>query len=121
MSRDYRFVRHYADGRVGEALTLVCLDDADALLIAQRVGPSGMVEVWDGVRRVEASALESATPPIGPIPPPIDKPPGERQPLVFEALPRAQIAAPVPAAAPPAPDEPRAFNPFRRGAWRRDA
>jgi hypothetical protein len=64
-----------------ETLELICPGDADAMLLAGRIG--SCVEVWEGERRL------------------------------------GLVAKPPDAPANPAPDAPRAFNPFRPAAWRR--
>ena len=55
MNRDYRFAR-IDDGAPATAeMTLVCASDADALALGAALG--GLVEVWDGARRVGLAGL----------------------------------------------------------------
>jgi hypothetical protein len=112
MNSAYTFVRLDADLEQTQ-ITLVCLNDDDAVLVAGRLGA---IEVWDGARQ------------IGGAPRAAERPPEPPRPLV-QMAPPALVAAPRPeplpqAAQPPQPVETtpaiaRAYNPFRRESWRR--
>ncbi|MFI4973191.1 MAG: hypothetical protein ACHP84_01480 [Caulobacterales bacterium] len=85
-------------------MTLICPDDVGALLIAGRVGAGASVQVWDEQRFVGLVDAPETGETTTPDPP--------------------SAATPAPDLAAPSGDEarterPRAFNPFRRGVWRR--
>ena len=123
MSRFFKFVRYDAAAQPLDEMTFSCLDEADALALGWRLG--WRVEVWDGARPLgvvgdgamgaapatqppsAASAPEGApaAAPIAPAPKPI-----------LDVVPPSSgdVAAPV-------YSEPRAYNPFRKGSWRRRA
>ena len=92
-SRRYRFVRLDARRVPTEELTLICSSDEDALTVGGHLGSD--VEIWDGARPIGHAG---GSPPNAIAPPPALEPPG---PGDF------------------GPTAPRAFNPFRRDAWRR--
>jgi hypothetical protein len=94
MNDEYRFRRPDEADPAASEMTMVCLDDEAALLLAERLAMGGPVEVWTHERLV------------GLIPGDAPAAPG-------------QAAAPAePPAAAPAP---RRFKPFWAGAWRRGA
>jgi len=111
MNSAYTFVRLDADLQQTQ-ITLVCLNDDDAVLVAGRLGA---IEVWDGARQ------------IGGAPRAADRPPEPPRPAT-QTTPTASVAPraePTPhTAQPPQPVETtpaiaRAYNPFRRESWRR--
>jgi hypothetical protein len=55
LSGEYRFVLRDGADPPGE-MTLVCLDDEAALLMAERFAVRHPVEVWEGQRRVGVGA-----------------------------------------------------------------
>lgn len=46
MTADYRFLQLTADMRPISDMTLVCLNDTDALAVAEAIGAGHQVEVW---------------------------------------------------------------------------
>ncbi len=128
MSRMYRFI--LLDG-MGEAITevaLLCLEDPDALVVASHVGPRNHVQVFENDRFV--GLVQSKHPDAAAYAIPIDDPPpvaatapvaaAPIEPSVLEHL-KVEPPVFVPDAleAPASGGPERAYNPFRRGAWRR--
>jgi hypothetical protein len=52
MTGDYRFLLLDAEMAAVHDMTLVCLNDSDAMLIARRIGGVSNVQVWDDRRLV---------------------------------------------------------------------
>ena len=122
MSRFFRFVR-FDEGRQPLAeLSLRCLDAADALLVGGRLG--WRVEVWDGARALgvvgEGAVDEAGCHPTNALNPneaPLD-PSSPSSPALEPAI--QPMALPqTPPAYQTATAVPRAYNPFRKGAWQR--
>ena len=61
MIGDYRFLLRESDTGEVEALTLICLTDTDAMLIARGLGGGREVEVWDHQRLVGRVHAHPAT------------------------------------------------------------
>ena len=121
MSRTFKFIR-FDEGRQPLAeLSLHCLDDADALLIGARLG--WRVEIWDG-SRVLGVVGEGAVSPSDLDPANASNP--NEAPLDAANSAAALEPAIQPMALPQTPPAyqtasavPRAYNPFRKGAWQR--
>jgi hypothetical protein len=118
LSRSFKFVRLDEALQPLAELDLRCLDAADALLVGGHLG--WRVEVWDGARSlgvVGEGALNS--------PPGFARDPASRNEACLRpdspdagaiqpmALPETTSAYQT------SPAAQRAYNPFRRGAWRR--
>jgi len=95
MSREYRFLRLNADMEPVEEMSLYCLDDSDALMIAGRLGRR--IDVWQGDQHLSMVLSDVQEAQAAPAPEPV-----------------AEIAA-----EPLAPMAPKPFNPFRDGVWGR--
>ena len=52
MTGDYRFLLLDAEMEQVHDISLVCLDDSDAMLIARRIGGGRNVQVWEDRRLV---------------------------------------------------------------------
>ena len=52
MTGDYRFLILNAEAGTFRELTLVCIGDSDALLLARGIGGGGNVEIWEDNRLV---------------------------------------------------------------------
>lgn len=106
MNDEYGFrLRDLATQTVRD-ISMICLDDEAALLLAERFALGCDVEVWEGDRFLNLVAMSgperpAPTPPAGSAP-------------IAAAPPALTIAEP---ASPPA----KRFKPFWAGAWRRGA
>ena len=104
MPPEYTFLLLNASMRAVRRMDVVCLDDSDALALAEIIRERNHLEVWDGRRRVAVlDAAEAQEPDIGF---PIDKIAGAEPEITFmleeaDATPRlaAQEAFAQPAAA----------------------
>lgn len=120
MSRSFRFVR-FDEGRQPLAdLNLHCLDAADALVVGARLG--WRVEVWDGGRAVGVvgeGALEASPDPEPAIA--VNRNEVALDPANAAAAALAPAMQPIalPQTPPAYQTAPRAYNPFRKGAWQR--
>ena len=126
MSRSFKFVRFDEALQPLAELSLHCIDAADALLLGGRLG--WRVEVWDGARPLGVVG-EGALEPTGSLSGSAARDPVNRNEA--DLNPAGPVAAVLGAAIQPialpetppayqtAPAIPRAYNPFRKGAWQR--
>jgi hypothetical protein len=119
LSRSFRFVRFDKALQPLAELNLRCLDATDALLLGGRIG--WRVEVWDGVRALGVVGE-------GALAPPAPSPELSTANFSATALDPANAETEfgsaiqpiaLPQTLPAYQSAPRAYNPFRKGAWQR--